>query len=79
LLVAAIAFLYGLWIIAKTLIFGEVVQGFPTLMVTMLFLGGTQLVAIGILGEYIGRMFDESKARPLYILNAYDPATKPLA
>jgi glycosyltransferase involved in cell wall biosynthesis len=71
LIVAAMAFLYGAWIIAKTLLFGEIVRGYPTLMVTVLFLGGAQLVAIGILGEYIGRMFDESKNRPLYFLNAY--------
>jgi hypothetical protein len=71
--VAATAFLYGGWIIAKTLLFGEAVQGFPTLMVTILFLGGTQLVAIGILGEYVGRMFDESKKRPLYLVANYLP------
>jgi polyisoprenyl-phosphate glycosyltransferase len=71
LIVAATAFLYGAWIIVKTLLFGDVVRGYPTLMVTVLFLGGTQLVAIGILGEYIGRMFDESKNRPLYFVNAY--------
>ena len=69
LVVAAMAFVYGVWIIAKTILFGEVVRGYPTVMVTILFLGGTQLVAIGILGEYIGRMFDESKNRPLYLLN----------
>ena len=71
LFVAAIAFLYGAWIIAKTLLFGEIVRGYPTLIVVILFLGGAQLVAIGILGEYIGRMFDESKNRPLYFLSAY--------
>jgi glycosyltransferase involved in cell wall biosynthesis len=69
--VAFTAFLYGAWIILKTLLFGEAVRGYPTLLVVVLFLGGTQLVAIGILGEYIGRMFDESKHRPLYLLNAY--------
>lgn len=63
---AALAFLYGLWIIVKTLVFGEVVQGFPTLMVTVLFLGGVQLFFTGVLGEYLGRVFDESKGRPLY-------------
>jgi glycosyltransferase involved in cell wall biosynthesis len=71
LIVAATAFLYGVWIIAKTLLWGEIVRGYPTLMVTVLFLGGAQFVAIGILGEYIGRMFDESKNRPLYLLNAH--------
>jgi glycosyltransferase involved in cell wall biosynthesis len=79
LLVAAIAFFNGVWIIAKTLILGEVVQGFPTLMVTILFLGGTQLVAIGILGEYIGRMFDESKSRPLYFISDHKMARRPLS
>jgi glycosyltransferase involved in cell wall biosynthesis len=79
LIVAATAFLYGAWIIMKTLLFGEIVRGYPTLMVTVLFLGGAQLVAIGIVGEYIGRMFDESKNRPLYLLNAYLRPTLDLA
>lgn len=63
---AAFSFLYGVWIIFKTLWFGEVVPGYPTLMVTVLFLGGVQLFFTGILGEYLGRIFDESKRRPLY-------------
>lgn len=73
LLVAAVAFVFALWVVFKTLAFGEDVQGFPTIMVTILFLGGVQLMAIGVLGEYIGRMFDESKARPLYLVNEYTP------
>jgi polyisoprenyl-phosphate glycosyltransferase len=71
--IAVLAFLFAAWIIAKTLLFGDVVRGYPTIMVTILFLGGTQLVAIGILGEYVGRMFDETKGRPLYFINAYWP------
>lgn len=71
LFISACSFLFAIWIIIKTLLFGEVVQGYPTIMVTMLFLGGTQLVAIGILGEYVGRMFNETKTRPLYFTNDY--------
>ena len=67
--VAAVAFLYALWILVKTLAFGDAVRGYPTIMVTILFLGGVQLVAIGVLGEYLGRMFDETKNRPLYLVD----------
>ena len=63
---AALAFSYGTWIIVKTLVYGESVRGYPTLMVTVLFLGGVQLFFTGVLGEYLGRVFDESKRRPLY-------------
>ncbi len=67
------AFFYGLVIIFKTLIFGGDVPGYPSLMVVILFLGGIQLVALGIIGEYLGRMFDETKNRPLYFVNKYSP------
>ena len=70
LVVAILAFLYGLLIIYRTIAYGEPVRGYPSLMVTVLFLGGVQLVAIGLLGEYMGRMFDESKGRPLYFVNS---------
>ena len=63
---AALAFSYGAWIIVKTLVYGESVRGYPTLMVTVLFLGGVQLFFTGVLGEYLGRVFDETKRRPLY-------------
>ena len=68
---ALCAFLFGIWIIAKTLLFGDPVPGYPSLMVVILFLGGVQLLFIGVLGEYLGRMFDETKQRPLYFINAY--------
>lgn len=68
------AFLYGLIIIARTLLFGADVPGYPSLMVVILFLGGVQLVAIGILGEYLGRMFDETKNRPLYFIKGVKTA-----
>jgi glycosyltransferase involved in cell wall biosynthesis len=62
------AFFFGLWTVAKTLIFGDPVAGFPTLLTSMMFLGGIQLMAIGVLGEYVGRLFVESKARPHYLI-----------
>ncbi len=74
LLVAALAFIYAMWVIYKTLIFGDPVQGYPSLMVVVLFLGGVQLVGIGLLGEYLGRMFVETKYRPLYLLDEVVPA-----
>jgi polyisoprenyl-phosphate glycosyltransferase len=75
LMVALGAFSYGGIIIVRTLIFGNPVAGYPSLMVVVLFLGGVQLVALGIIGEYLGRMFDETKGRPLYLVNAYHTAT----
>jgi len=72
--VAGLSFVFAVWIVAKTLLIGEPVRGYPTMMVTILFLGGAQLTAIGLLGEYVGRMFNETKNRPLYLLNQYLPA-----
>jgi glycosyltransferase involved in cell wall biosynthesis len=73
LLVAALAFAFGAFFIYKTLVYGDPVQGFPTLIVVVLFLGGAQLAFIGVLGEYLGRMFDESKSRPLYLIKQHAP------
>ena len=70
--VSIFALLYMVYIIAKTLIWGEPVQGFPTLMIAILFLGGVQLISLGIIGEYIGRIFNETKKRPVYIVNEYE-------
>jgi glycosyltransferase involved in cell wall biosynthesis len=74
LVIAGFAFLDALWIIYKTLRYGDPVAGYPSLMTTVLFLGGVQLTAIGILGEYLGRIFDETKHRPLYHIKDYRPA-----
>ena len=71
------AFLYGMFVLTKALLFGDPVPGYPSLMVVILFLGGLQLLAIGIVGEYLGRMFIESKQRPLYLLNRHYTATRP--
>ena len=70
-IVSLIAFIYMCVIIAKTLIRGEDVQGFPTLMVVILFLGGVQLLSLGIIGEYLGRIFHETKNRPVYVVKEY--------
>jgi glycosyltransferase involved in cell wall biosynthesis len=71
---AALAFAYGAWIVAKTLIWGDPVQGWPTLMAVVLFLGGVQLMALGVIGEYLGRLYLEAKQRPLYLVSEYRPA-----
>ena len=62
------ALIFGLSIIYDTLVFGTDVPGYPSLMVVVLFLGGVQLTTIGILGEYVGRISDETKGRPLYLI-----------
>jgi len=66
--IAGISFLYALFIIAKVLIFGISVPGYASLMVAILFFGGLQLLSIGILGEYVGRIMIEAKQRPLYVV-----------
>ncbi|HHA5118291.1 TPA: glycosyltransferase, partial [Escherichia coli] len=68
LFVAGLSFLYGVWMIVDTLAFGNPVRGYPSLLVSILFLGGVQLIGIGVLGEYIGRIYVEVKNRPRYIL-----------
>jgi polyisoprenyl-phosphate glycosyltransferase len=58
----------GVWALYQRLVTGEVVQGWASLMIAVLFMGGVQLFTIGILGEYVGRVFEESKRRPLYLV-----------
>ncbi|HGY9285370.1 glycosyltransferase family 2 protein [Escherichia coli] len=68
LLVASFAFIYGAYMIVDTIFFGNPVHGYPSIIVSILFLGGVQLIGIGVLGEYIGRIYIETKNRPRYIL-----------
>jgi polyisoprenyl-phosphate glycosyltransferase len=74
LVTALCAFAFGVWIVIKTLVWGDPVAGYPSLMVVMLFLGGMQLMALGVIGEYLGRLYGESKARPLYLIDQWHPA-----
>lgn len=68
LFVSTMSFLYGAWMVIDTVAFGNSVKGYPSLLTSVLFLGGVQLIGIGVLGEYIGRIYIETKNRPIYIL-----------
>ncbi|CCP17912.1 glucosyl transferase [Stenotrophomonas maltophilia RA8] len=68
---AAVAFVFGVWVIAKAALYGDRVAGWPTMMAVILFLGGVQLIALGLIGEYLGRLYEESKQRPLYLVDAW--------
>lgn len=70
--VSLLAFVYGIYIFVSNLIYDDPVDGFPTIMVTILFLGGMQLLCIGIIGEYLGRIFNETKKRPVYFARSYN-------
>ncbi|WP_291972639.1 glycosyltransferase family 2 protein [Candidatus Symbiopectobacterium sp.] len=70
LFVAGLSFIYGAWMIIDKLLFGNNVPGYPSLLVSILFLGGVQLISVGVLGEYIGRIYTEVKQRPRYIVKS---------
>lgn len=74
LVTAVFAAIFGAQIILKTLIWGNPVAGYPSLMAVVLFLGGVQLMTLGIIGEYLGRVFNETKGRPLYIIERHLPS-----
>ena len=68
-LIAVLALLYAVFVIWKALVYSDPVRGYPSLMTVVLFLGGVQLISVGLLGEYVGRIFNEVKRRPLYLVN----------
>lgn len=70
-IISLLAFLYIIFLVIRTLFFGTDLAGYPSMMAVILFLGGVQLLSIGIIGEYIGRIFVESKRRPLYFIDQY--------
>ena len=72
--VAVLSVIYALQVIVKTLIIGNPVAGYPSLMTVVLFLGGVQLMFLGVIGEYLGRIFNETKQRPLYLVQRYLPS-----
>ena len=74
--VSLFAFIYMCVIVTKTLIWGDEVQGFTTLFVFISFLGGVQLISLGIIGEYLGRIFHETKNRPVYVVKEYQSHEK---
>jgi glycosyltransferase involved in cell wall biosynthesis len=73
LLTAAFSFVFAVWIMVKAALYGDPVAGWPTMMVVILFLGGIQLIALGLIGEYLGRLYDEAKQRPLYLVDIWQP------
>ena len=76
-LIALFAFGYGGFIVARTLLFGNPVPGYPSLLTVVLFMAGIQLIGIGVIGEYIGRIYDESKRRPVYLVRKQYGAAEP--
>src|SRR5204863_2883366 len=75
LLLATAAFIFGLQIMIETFVFGQSVPGYPSLVVGLMVLGGVQLIMIGIMGEYIGKILSELKARPVYFVAEHDVRT----
>lgn len=66
--VSMLAFTFGMIVVIRTMIYGDPVAGFPTLIASILFIGGVQLLCLGIIGEYVGRIYGETKNRPLYLI-----------
>lgn len=74
-MVSVFAFLYLIFIVVRGLFFGTDLAGYSSMMAVILFLGGVQLLSLGIIGEYVGRIFNESKQRPLYLVEEYHNGT----
>lgn len=74
-LISFAAFIYLLVVVIQTILFGNNLDGYPSMMAVILFLGGVQLLSLGIIGEYVGRIFNETKRRPLYFVEEYHNGT----
>jgi polyisoprenyl-phosphate glycosyltransferase len=70
LITATVAFAYAVWIVARTILFGVDLRGYASMLTIVLFLGGINLIGIGVIGEYIGRIYMETKQRPIYIVRS---------
>ena len=69
--VSLLSFIYILYLVIRTLFYGSDLAGYPSMMAVILFLGGVQLLSLGVIGEYIARIFNETKDRPLYFIEEY--------
>jgi hypothetical protein len=69
--IATLAVIYGSFILIDTIFYGNPVPGYPSLIIIVLLMGGVQLVTLGVIGEYLGRVFNESKQRPLYFIDEH--------
>src|SRR5665213_938477 len=75
--IAIAAIVYGGWLVGKTLVLGIDLPGYASTITLVLFLGGLQLLSLGVLGEYVARIYDEVKSRPLYVVRSRDGALPP--
>ena len=73
--VSLLAGIYAAQVMVRTILFGNPVAGYPSLMAVILFLGGAQMLTLGVMGEYLGRVFNETKQRPLYLVERHLPAS----
>lgn len=76
LVVSILAFVYIIVLVVRTVLYGVDLAGYPSMMAVILFLGGVQLLALGVIGEYVGRIFNETKQRPLYLIEHYHSSKK---
>ena len=70
--ISSVAFIYLVFVVVKTLLYGDPVAGYPSMISIILFMGGIQLIVLGIIGEYVGRIFNEAKHRPDYLVSEYN-------